>query len=122
MNYHNRIGSHLEFYLNYTLTETDGGDLRRIPKNAYRFGIDYELTSRLSLSSSFSKTGDRLAIDGTTTLGSYSLLDARAQYQLNKPNAVVFLNVTNLLNQNFVEFTNYSTRGRNIMAGFNWNL
>lgn len=122
MNYHNRIGSHLEFYLNYTLTETDGGDLRRIPKNAYRFGIDYELTSRLSLSSSFSKTGDRLAIDGTTILGSYSLLDARAQYQLNKPNAVVFLNVTNLLNQNFVEFTNYSTRGRNIMAGFNWNL
>ena len=122
MNYHNRIGSQLQFYLNYTLTETDGGDLRRIPKNAYRLGLDYVLSSRLSLSNSYSRTGDRQAVDGTTTLVAYSLLDVRVQYQLNKPNAVVFLNVTNLLNQNFIEFLNYSTRGRNIMTGFQWKF
>lgn len=118
--YSNRIGDALQWNANYTLTETEGGDLRRIPKHAYRIGIDYDFSSRLALSGAFSRTGERIAVDGMTTLEAYSLVDIRAQYRLKKPNMTLFLNLTNALNEDYIEFVNYSSRGRNLMAGFRW--
>jgi vitamin B12 transporter len=61
-----------------------------------------------------------MAADGMTTLEAYSLVDIRAQYHLKKPNMTLFLNVTNALNTDYIEFVNYSSRGRNLMAGFRW--
>ena len=118
--YANKISDVLNFNVNYTLTETEGGDLRRIPKHAYRIGVAYSLTNNWVLSSDFSRTGERLAIDSMTTLEAYSLLDIRVQYTLQNPDAVLFVNLTNALNENYIEFLNYSTRGRNIMVGFRW--
>ena len=120
--YENKISDLLAFNANYTLTETEGGDLRRIPKHAYRMGVVYSLTDNWVVSSDFSRTGERLAMDSVTTLEAYSLLDIRLQYSLQNPDAVVFINLTNALNEEYVEFLNYSSRGRNIMAGFRWQL
>ena len=120
--YANKISDVLNFNVNYTLTETEGGDLRRIPKHAYRIGVAYSLTNNWVLSSDFSRTGERLAIDSMTTLEAYSLLDIRVQYTLQNPDAVLFVNLTNALNEEYIEFLNYSTRGRNIMVGFRWRL
>ena len=117
--YLNQLSRGLFLRANYTFTETEGGDLRRIPKHAYRVGLDVELTNDWSLATDFSRTGARLAANNTD-LEAYSLWDLRLQYEWQKANMMVFTSVTNVLNTDYIEFLNYSSRGRNITAGFRW--
>lgn len=122
LRYEYQLSNKWEMGANYTYTETEGGDLRRIPKHAYRMEIDFTPDNIWNIATSLSRTGERLAADFTTTLAAYFLWDLRIQYQVPKTAISFFVHATNLLNTDYVEFLNYSSRGRNFMAGFRFTL
>lgn len=119
MRYNIKLNSKWQWGLNYTLTKAKGGDLRRIPKHAYRLYLDFSPAKRWNISTSLSRTGTRMAADAMTELAAYSLLDLRLQYQVPKL-GLLFVNATNVLNADYIEFLNYSSRGRNFMVGFRY--
>jgi vitamin B12 transporter len=55
-------------------------------------------------------------------LGSYQLLNALVKFEVISNRLSVFGNVTNIFNQDFIENSGYSTRGRNFKIGLNLKL
>jgi vitamin B12 transporter len=114
------FGHHrLEF--NYTYTETAGGDLRRIPKNAFTGSLDFRWSSQWTSNVQYQYLGERLAVD-ETTLSAFGLLDLRTFYSFKKPQLQLGISVTNALNTDYVTFKGYSSRGRNFLVSLNWKL
>lgn len=112
---------------NYTFTQVDEALLRLIPKHKVNASIDYSLTKRLFLNANYQYVDGRLDafFDGNsfatvqTILGSYQLVNASAKFELIKNRLNVFGQVTNILNEDFIENIGYSTRGRNFRLGLN---
>lgn len=120
LRYENKWSDQWQVAANYTFTETEGGDLRRIPKHAFRINLDFSPATHWKITTSLSQTGSRIAADFMTELEAYSLWDLRVQYQFPQPGMLLFAQVTNLLNTDYVEFLNFSSRGRNFMIGFRY--
>jgi len=108
--------------LNYIFTETTDGDLRSIPKHAISGVMDLTLSESTHLNLIGQYSGGRIANDAVTVLKAYSLLTFQLNHQLQKPNINFFLSVFNLFDTEYVIIPQYSTRGRNILAGVSIQL
>ena len=103
---------------------------RLIPKHKVNALLDVSLTSRLFFNANYQYVDGRedAFFDGntfatqTTKLGSYQLVNALVKYELIKNRLSIFGNVTNILNEEFVENVGYSTKGRNYRLGLSINL
>ena len=112
---------------NYTFTQVDEALDRLIPKHKINAGLDFQPSSRTFFNLSYQYTGERqdAFFDGNTfgtqkiELGSYTLLNTTAKYELIKQRLTIFGAVTNIFNEEFVENVGYSTRGRNFKIGLN---
>ena len=110
---------------NYTFTQVDQALDRLIPKHKVNGNVNVVASSRLRFNSSFQYLSERndAFFDGASfarvpvVLGSYKLMNLSSDYDLIKNRLNVFVNVTNLLNGDFVENIGYSTRGRNFRVG-----
>jgi vitamin B12 transporter len=56
------------------------------------------------------------------TLKSYSLFDFYVSHKIINNKMTLFANVTNLLNEEYIELFGYSTKGRNINLGISLRL
>ncbi|MFS4468078.1 TonB-dependent receptor plug domain-containing protein [Maribacter sp. 2210JD10-5] len=113
---------------NYTFTERKGDNAIRIPKHKVNALFNYEFSDRTNASLSYSYTGDRIDSDFSVfpsidlELASFSLVNLYVEHQLIPKKLKVFLSADNILNEEFVEVLGFTTRGRNINAGFNLKL
>ena len=124
------LSTKLNCSANYTFTQVDEALNRLIPKHKVNASIDFSATKRLFFNANYQYVDARqdAFFDGNTyaivaaKLGSYQLLNALVKYELVKDRLTIFGNITNILNQDFVENSGYSTRGRNFKLGLNIKL
>ena len=111
---------------NYTFTERKGDAAIRIPKHKANLTVGYQLCKTTNLSFSYAYTGQRFDTDFFTftneSLEAFSLVGLYVEHQLIPERLKVFINGSNLLNEDFVEVIGFTTRGRNVSAGLNLKL
>ena len=115
---------------NATYTKVEDDLSLRIPELKANARLDYQVCDKTFMSVSYQFNGDRTdAVYNSTTfmndeitMKSYSLLDFYVSHKIAKNKVTLFANVTNLLNEEYVELFGYSTKGRNINVGFNLSL
>lgn len=115
----------LQIDVNYTFTERKGDNAIRIPKHKANLTIGYQWEqTRFTLG--YAYTGSRLDTNFMTfsneTLEAFSLVNLTMGHELIPNRLRVFLNVENLLNEEFTEVIGFTTRGRNFRAGMNLNF
>ena len=116
LSYNNRLFEILDFNLNYTFTQLKNGDLVRLPKHAVNTNLNYTLKDQSNLGVFYTYRGERQAVD-LSRLEAYSLIDLRyaKNFYDDKLTASVWL--SNILDTEFVEITNFTTKGRNFRIG-----
>jgi len=113
---------------NYTFTERKGDNAIRIPKHKINTNVAYAFSDRFYASLQYSLTGSRSDTDFNTfpaedlPLEAFSLVDVYVSHECIQNRLKVFLNVNNILNQNYTEVLGFTTKGRNLMMGFSLNL
>ncbi len=100
-------------------------NLFRRPKDSFGLNAGFDVTEGLNFGLIYKYTGDRKDryFDSSTfktvdtDMASYNMVDLYAQY---KPAArlTLFTDVKNLLDENYIDFSGYSTKGLNFNAGF----
>ena len=114
------LDSKLKLNHQLTYTESENGDLRYLPKLSSQTELNYFFLEEWQTSLSFQNIGKRFALDNETFLKGYDLLNFSIQYDFKKIPLRLFLHATNLFNIQYIEIEGYSTRGRNIVVGFNY--
>ncbi|SHI96603.1 vitamin B12 transporter [Pseudozobellia thermophila] len=118
----------LNFGANYTFTERKGDNAIRIPKHKVNANVGYALSPKTFASLGYSLTGSRTDTDFASyptvdvPLDSFSLVDLYLSHECIDNKLRIFLNASNILNEEYTEVLGFTTRGRNIMLGFNLNL
>lgn len=87
----------------------------RLPTHKFGARVNYQVLPKTHISANYRFTGKRE--DKANTLDSYSLVDFFVNQKVMKDKVTLFASVTNLLNENYQEITNYTTRGRNYKLG-----
>lgn len=100
-------------------------NLFRRPKNSFGLNAGFEASEVMSFNLIYKYTGDRKdryfdnstfkTID--TDMKSYNMVDVYAQYKAT-PRLTVFTDVKNLLDESYIDFSGYNTKGLNFNAGF----
>ncbi|WP_431161588.1 TonB-dependent receptor plug domain-containing protein [Flagellimonas beolgyonensis] len=115
----------LQIDANYTFTERKGDNAIRIPKHKANLTIGYQW-EQTQFTLGYAYTGSRLDTNFMTfsneTLEAFSLVSLTIGHELIPNRLRVFLNVENLLNEEFTEVIGFTTRGRNFRAGMNLNF
>ena len=120
------IAEGLNFTANYTFTELKEGNRVRLPKHRANANLNYQISEKTNTALTYQYVGSREDTDFSTfqniVLDSYSLIDFYLGHRFKNDRLKVFLNVTNILNEDYQEIIGYSTRGRNFSLGLNINL
>ncbi len=115
----------LTFNANYTLTNSKEGLALRVPKNKVNASLGYELGPKTYLGMAYQYVSDRMDTDFATftevTLGSFSLVNLQLKHQFSNRFGT-FIALENLLNEQYTELVDYTTRGRNLRLGFSLSL
>ena len=116
LSYNNRLFEIVDFDLNYTFTQLKNGNLVRLPKHALNTNLNYTFKDQSNLGMFYTYRGERQAVD-LSTLEAYSLIDLRyaKSFYDDKLTASVWL--SNILDTEFIEITNFTTKGRNFRIG-----
>ena len=116
LSYNNRLFEILDFNLNYSFTQLKNGSLVRLPKHALNTNLNYVFNDQSNLGMFYTYRGERQAVD-LSTLEAYSLIDLRyaKSFYDDKLTASVWL--SNILDTEFIEITNFTTKGRNLRVG-----
>ena len=116
LSYNNRLFEIVDFDLNYTFTQLKNGNLVRLPKHALNTNLNYAFKDQSNLGMFYTYRGERQAVD-LSTLEAYSLIDLRyaKSFYDDKLTASVWL--SNILDTEFIEITNFTTKGRNFRIG-----
>ncbi|WP_422860228.1 TonB-dependent receptor plug domain-containing protein [Flagellimonas sp. S174] len=108
---------------NYTFTERKGDNAIRIPRHKANLTLGYQLCESTNVSLQYAYTGERIDTDFSVfedvALDAFSLVNLYIDHELLPNKLKVFLNANNILNEEFTEIIGFTTRGRNINAGFN---
>ncbi len=108
---------------NYTFTERKGDNAIRIPRHKANLTLGYQLCETTNVSLGYAYTGERNDTDFFTfenvELDAFSLVNIYIDHELMPNKLKVFLNANNIFNEEFTEIIGFTTRGRNINAGFN---
>lgn len=120
-----KFGSRVNLSANYTFTEADERFALRIPKHKANARLGYQFSEKLKVGLAYQYNSDREDVffnsesfeSESVTLESYGLLDFNASLQCSK-NLKLFMNLTNILDEEYEEVYRFETRGRNIRGGF----
>ena len=115
---------------NATYTSVEEKLNLRIPKFKINANLDYQICESTFFSLAYQFNDDRNDIvfnNSTFTndeiiLEHYSLFDAYLSHKILKSKMTLFANVTNILNEDYQELYGYSTKGRNVILGFQLKL
>lgn len=119
--YSNRLYDQIDLTLNYTFTELKEGNPVRLAKHMLNSVIEYQDQKRNNFGLVYTYRGKRQAVD-QSYLDAYGLIDLRyAKHFLDGKLTTSFW-INNLLDKEFVELANFTTKGRNIRFGINYRL
>lgn len=121
LSYTNRLFEELDFNLNYTFTELKNGALVRLPKHAVNSSLNYAFKDESNLGLYYAYRGERQAVD-TSLLEAYSLIDLRYAKTFNNDKLTASIWLSNLLDTDYIEITDFTTRGRNFRLGLSYQL
>ncbi|TXE10067.1 TonB-dependent receptor [Seonamhaeicola algicola] len=121
-----KLIENLNFNANYTFTELKDGVRLRVPKHKANAGLGYSFNEKTFASINYQYVGTRTDTDfGTFSnvdLDPFSLIDVYFSQKLVKNKVKLFVNVTNIFNEDYFEILDYTTRGRNVNLGLNITL
>ncbi|MDO1511331.1 TonB-dependent receptor [Maribacter confluentis] len=110
---------------NYTYTNSKEGLALRIPKSKVNATIGYTIADKTFLGASYQFVSDRTDTDFATftnvNLDSFSLVNLQVKHQFSN-NFGAFVGVDNLLNEEYTELVDYTTKGLNLRLGFKLSL
>ncbi|NLP58744.1 TonB-dependent siderophore receptor [Lutibacter sp. B1] len=114
------------FRLGHTYTHKSS-DLDYIPKNKFTALLETNSIKNTYLSLLFKNISKRTYFDqwgtgSTINLDAYNLVDFNANHTLIKDKLTVFVNVTNIFNEDYVETIGYTTKGRNFKVGLDFTF
>ena len=116
----------LSIAANYTFTEVKDGVRLRVPKHKANASLGYDFCKSTFASLNYQFVGSRTDTNFSTftneELNSYSLIDLYFSHKLIKNKVKLFANITNLLNEDYLEILGYTSKGRNVSLGLNINL
>ncbi|MDT0607202.1 TonB-dependent receptor plug domain-containing protein [Croceitalea rosinachiae] len=116
----------LNFTANYTFTELNEGNRVRLPKHRANANLNYKISDRTNTAITYQYVGSREDTDFSTfqnvALDAYSLIDFYFGHQFKNNKLKLFINITNIFNEDYQEIIGYSTRGRNYNLGLNVSL
>ena len=116
LSYVNRLFQVLDFNVNYTFTQLKNGELVRLPKHAVNSSVNYTFDNKANLGVFYSYRGERQAVD-LSTLDAYGLIDLRYAKRFYNERLTASFWLSNLFDTDYVEITNFSTKGRNFRIG-----
>ncbi len=110
--------------------DTVFNNLIRRPKNTVGVNVGYQFSNQLFMNLNLKTFGQRddLYFDLNTftnqsaMLSAYALLDFHADYKLKTQKVSFFVDIRNLLDQDYQEVYGYSTMGINVNGGINIRL
>ncbi|WP_350285475.1 TonB-dependent receptor [uncultured Croceitalea sp.] len=102
---------------NYTYTDGEDGLAFRVPESKINAMIAYDFSEKTYANLAYQYVSDRTDL-GDINLESFSLVNFYIKHQLTKQ-VGFFLTLDNLFNEDYVEVTNFTTRGRNFRFGMN---
>ncbi|NER18464.1 TonB-dependent receptor plug domain-containing protein [Spongiivirga citrea] len=115
----------LNITVNNTFIERPDQVRLRLPKNKINASVGYQFNEKTFASLQYQYTSSRVDTDFSTftnvDLDSFALLDIYANHQLTK-RMKLFVGVSNLLNEEYLEVIGFTTKGRNVRFGFILNL
>ncbi|MBR9847370.1 MAG: TonB-dependent receptor [Algicola sp.] len=125
-----KLTKHLKFLVNGTYTKVEEDLNLRIPEIKVNAALNYQLneTTFMSLNYQYSDNREDSFFNNTTfmsetvNLKSFSLIDFYISHKIVNNHMTIFMNMTNILNEDYEELLGYSTRGRNVNIGFSLNL
>ncbi len=100
-------------------------NLFRRPKDSFGLNAGFDINEEISLNLIYKYTGDRKDryFDNSTfktvdaDMDAYNMVDLYAQYKA-AARLTLFTDVKNLLDENYIDFSGYTTKGLNFNAGF----
>ena len=123
------ITKNLKWNANYTFTQVDEALDKLIPKHKVNAALDYHWNKgNVNLNYQYTDARNDIYYNGITyasqkaVLNSYRLVNFSIKQQIIKNTLSLFGAVTNILNEDFVENTGYSSRGRNFRLGLSLSL
>ena len=116
------ITSKLKFNQNITLIETEKGDLRYLPRFSSQTELSYDVSNHLFMSLRLQAVGKRFGLDNETILNRYELVNFSVRHNVKETPLSIFIHAINLFNAKYIEIEGYSTRGRNLIAGFSYSF
>jgi vitamin B12 transporter len=123
------ITKNLKWNANYTFTQVDEALDKLIPKHKVNAALDYHWNKgNVNLNYQYTDARNDIYYNGNiyanqkAVLDSYRLVNFSIKQQIIKNTLSLFGAVTNILNEDFVENTGYSSRGRNFRLGLSLSL
>lgn len=111
---------------NYTFAELKEGIRLTLPKHKINANIGFNFSRDTYASLGYQFIGSRTDTDFSTyqdvVLKSFSLVDFYFSHKLIKNKLKLFVNATNLLNEDYTEIIGFTTKGRNVSLGMNLNF
>jgi len=125
-----KFSNNLKLSANTTFTKVDDDLNLRIPELKVNAKLDYHLNKHTFVSLTYQFNDERKdAFFNITTfenevvnLKSYSLIDFYVSHKILNDKMMLFVNITNILNEEYQELFGFSTKGRNVTLGFNLTL
>ena len=115
----------LQVSANYTYTNAEEGLSLRIPENVFNASVNYSFSKNTNASVSYQQTSSRDDLDFNTfenvVLDNYGILSAYMGHRFNQK-IRVFANIENITNTDYLEISNFTTRGVNFRVGVQLNL
>lgn len=119
------INNKLNAAANYTYIKADERFSLRIPEHKANVSLNYTPSAKSFIGIGYSYTGERQDsfFNSDTfetehiTLSSFGLLNVDASYQMTSV-LKIFMNLSNLLDEEYEELYRFQTRGRNFRVGF----
>jgi vitamin B12 transporter len=121
LSYTNRLFEELDFNLNYTFTELKNGGLIRLPKHAVDSSLNYSFKDESNLGLYYAYRGKRQAVD-LSSLDAYGLIDLCYAKTFHNDKLTASIWLSNILDTDYIEITNFTTRGHNFRFGLSYQL
>lgn len=122
MGYEVNVRETMDIRLNYLYTDSTTGDLRMISKHSFTGLMDFPLSQKTNFNIIGQYYGKRIANDMVTDLDAYGLFTLQLNHRLGNQNANLFFSVVNLFDAEYVIIPEYTTRGRNVLAGVSFTI
>jgi len=124
-----KVSDKINFSSNYTFTQVAATKIR-VPKHKINAHLSWELQAQTHIGLDFNFTDKRTDsfFDLSTfsssrvVLKSYSLVNLQANRSFLNRRFNVFAHLTNIFNVDYQELVGFTTRGRNVLVGFQFDI